>query len=424
MVDDEPRALTSLYGLLKYKHYQVDTALGGKLACQKLEQNYYDLVLLDLNMGDFDGYAVMAFMADKGINTAAVVVSGETTFDAVRKTLRMGASDYVKKPYSVEELFTAIDSILHKKHSGVNGLVAIVTASSGEASTMEKNALFNKAEQFGNLGYWEWDEIACRYTACSEQYAKFHGMTVEQMIEMVTSDEISQEFDCEEDRERYKEVVDLALERKQGWNIEYHSIDKEGKGAYLHEIGEPVLDGHGTIIKTIGTIQDITEIRLVEEALQQSHALFQQVEAMGKVGHWRWDLVEDKIISCSDQFARIYDMTVPEAFDYFISTDAEFNLVHPDNKVLFKKAEYDVNGQFKEFKVEYRVITLSGNTRHLYNRSEFVFDNDGAPSESFGTIQDITEIRRTEGALQRSHALYRQAEIMGSMGTFVGIAKG
>ena len=116
VVDDEPRMLTSLEALLKYKHYQVDTALGGEIACQKLEQNHYDLVLLDLNMGDFDGYAVMAYMADKGINVVTVVVSGETAFDAVRKALRMGASDYVKKPYSPEELFATLDSTLHKKH--------------------------------------------------------------------------------------------------------------------------------------------------------------------------------------------------------------------------------------------------------------------------------------------------------------------
>ena len=116
VVDDESRMLTSLEALLKYKHYQVDTALGGKLACQKLEQNHYDLVLLDLNMGDFDGYAVMAYMAEQGINVVTVVVSGETAFDSVRKALRMGASDYVKKPYSPEELFATIDSTLHKKH--------------------------------------------------------------------------------------------------------------------------------------------------------------------------------------------------------------------------------------------------------------------------------------------------------------------
>jgi diguanylate cyclase (GGDEF)-like protein/PAS domain S-box-containing protein len=126
VVDDEPLILASLEALLKHKHYQVDTALGGKLACQQLEQNHYDLVLLDLNMADVDGFAVMAFMADQGIDAAIVVVSGESTFDAVRKALRMGASDYVKKPYSPEELFATIDLTLHKNTWRIDGRVAKV----------------------------------------------------------------------------------------------------------------------------------------------------------------------------------------------------------------------------------------------------------------------------------------------------------
>jgi PleD family two-component response regulator len=44
VVDDEPRLLTSLERLLKVRNYQVDTAFGGKLACQKLDRNHYDLV--------------------------------------------------------------------------------------------------------------------------------------------------------------------------------------------------------------------------------------------------------------------------------------------------------------------------------------------------------------------------------------------
>jgi YesN/AraC family two-component response regulator len=55
-------------------------------------------------MDDLDGFAVMAFMAEQDIDAVNIVVSGETSFDAVRKALRMDASDYVKKPHSTEEV--------------------------------------------------------------------------------------------------------------------------------------------------------------------------------------------------------------------------------------------------------------------------------------------------------------------------------
>jgi diguanylate cyclase (GGDEF)-like protein/PAS domain S-box-containing protein len=264
------------------------------------------------------------------------------------------------------------------------------------------NLLFNHSEQTLNVGYWEWDEIADRYISCSEQFAKLHDMTVAQLMGELKSNEKDREFICEGDRERYIQVVDSAVERKQGWDIKYSSYTKAGRRIYLHEIGKSVLDDHGVLVKTIGTIQDITEIRRLEEELKQSQALFQQAEAMGNMGYWCWDLKEDKLLSCSDHFALIYDMTVPEALDYFVSTEAELGLVHPDDKEFVKQALYDVDEQIQELDIEYRVITLSGNTRHILDRSEFVYDNDGAPTRLFGIIQDITAEKKKEFALTQA----------------------
>jgi diguanylate cyclase (GGDEF)-like protein/PAS domain S-box-containing protein len=115
VVDDEIHILQSLEALLGLNGYAVDTALGGVDACCYLESVQYDLVLLDLNMEGIDGFAVMDFIASKCIDVETVVVSGKTAFDAVRNALRKGASDFVKKPYSPEELFATIDSVLNKK---------------------------------------------------------------------------------------------------------------------------------------------------------------------------------------------------------------------------------------------------------------------------------------------------------------------
>lgn len=114
IVDDEIRMIQSLERLLE-KHHTVTTALGGNSACQKLLQQKFDLVLLDLNMQDKDGHSVMAFMADNQIETATIVVSGESSFTAVSKALRRGAYDYLKKPYDPEELLATINSALKQK---------------------------------------------------------------------------------------------------------------------------------------------------------------------------------------------------------------------------------------------------------------------------------------------------------------------
>jgi PAS domain S-box-containing protein len=133
----------------------------------------------------------------------------------------------------------------------------------------EINLLFSRAEQLSNAGYWVWDELADRYISCSEQFASIYGMTTKQIVETVTNLKEDKFRVSEEDRERYKQALDLAREGKQGWEIEY-CYYKSGQRVYLREIGELVLDDHGVIIKTIGTVQDITAVKEKEFALAQA----------------------------------------------------------------------------------------------------------------------------------------------------------
>lgn len=114
-VDDERRMLDSLVACLSPYQLEVDTALGGDAACQALLRREYDLVLLDLNMGVVNGHDVLDFAREHNINSPFVVVSGESSFGAVTKALKRGVADYIRKPYSMDELLTTISNTLQKR---------------------------------------------------------------------------------------------------------------------------------------------------------------------------------------------------------------------------------------------------------------------------------------------------------------------
>ena len=297
----------------------------------------------------------------------------------------------------------------------VDGSGAIVTDITKSASTKKElhksNVLFGLAEQLGKLGHWEWDEIASRYITCSEQYASLFGQSVDHVLKKITSIEEDQFRVCEEDRERYKQVIDLARETKQKWSVEYSRYGEADKRVSLYEVGELVLDDHGVIIKTRGMIQDITKIRRLENELLQSQALFKQAEAIGNMGHFHWDLGNDKLISCSGQFARIYGMTVREALDRFVSVEALIDLIHPDDKELFRQSTSGAsdNGPDKKKNIEYKVI-IQGKTRYLSVRREVAVDENGLPSQVFGIVQDITAEKKKENALLQSIETVKEAQ--------------
>ncbi len=115
LADDEPRMLDSLRVLLELYDYQVDTALGGQAAIDKLSTEQFDLILLDLKMPDISGHDVMQFMSNNNLETMTIVVSGETSLDDISKALKHGAYDYLKKPYIPEELTSTVSNAIRKK---------------------------------------------------------------------------------------------------------------------------------------------------------------------------------------------------------------------------------------------------------------------------------------------------------------------
>ena len=115
LVDDEPRLLSSLVEMLKERDYDLVTATCGAEAVEQLSQLQFDLVLLDLRLPDFGGHEIMDFMRHQGIQTSVIVLSGETGVDGAIGALKRGAHDYLRKPYSNEELLRTIDSVLRQQ---------------------------------------------------------------------------------------------------------------------------------------------------------------------------------------------------------------------------------------------------------------------------------------------------------------------
>ncbi len=287
-----------------------------------------------------------------------------------------------------------------------------------EQELKKSNTLYNQTEQVGKLGHWDWDEIKQRFIFCSIQYAKIFDMSVEQMVETVISFTNDIELIYKDDRERYAKVLNAAYKRKEAWNIEYRILNKSGKMIYVNEIGKPVLDDHGTIIRTIGTLQDSTELKQKEQELRKSHTLFKQAEHLGKLGYWEWDIEQDGLINCSEQYANIFNMTVEEVINLYTdvsSNDIYKTYIHKDDLDRYTQITDQAYERKESWDIEFRVLIERGEI-YVHEIGEPIIDEYGAVIRTFGTLQDITEHKLAEEELRKSHLLYSQAEQMGMLG--------
>lgn len=109
IIDDEPRARTSLAEILEHQGYQVAHVDGVLAAIQYLKKQPVKLILLDLIMPSLNGHDLLEYIADNQIDTHIIIVSVDSTFTAATETLRLDfVHDFIRKPYAVEELLRSV----------------------------------------------------------------------------------------------------------------------------------------------------------------------------------------------------------------------------------------------------------------------------------------------------------------------------
>jgi len=122
IVDDEKLHQHSLMELITQHGYEVDSADNGSEAIVKLETGNIKIILLDLNMGGSNGEEVMRFITENNINTTVIVVSGETSFEAAENAIKHGAYDFIRKPYSIDNLLNSVKNAIKKRQLETDNL--------------------------------------------------------------------------------------------------------------------------------------------------------------------------------------------------------------------------------------------------------------------------------------------------------------
>lgn len=112
VVDDEQPIANYIKMTLKQVGYQADCVYDGTAALKKLEQERYDLILLDVMLPEIDGFELMDALVPMGI-PVIFLTAKDRVQDRV-KGLRLGAEDYIVKPFDVMELQARVEVVLRR----------------------------------------------------------------------------------------------------------------------------------------------------------------------------------------------------------------------------------------------------------------------------------------------------------------------
>ena len=117
VVDDDVLTCTLMHKRLSVADYDVDVAGNGIEAEEKLNAQYYDVILTDLVMpGGMDGIGVLEAAKARNIKTEVILITGHGSIDNAIVAMKKGATDYLQKPINFDELFLRLDKISNFKN--------------------------------------------------------------------------------------------------------------------------------------------------------------------------------------------------------------------------------------------------------------------------------------------------------------------
>lgn len=115
VVDDEETARISLADILRLEGYEVKAVASGEAAIESLEEDSYDLMLLDIKMPGMDGVEVMLQATEMAPDTLIILLTAYGSLETAVDALRYGAHDYLTKPASPHEILSSVASGLARR---------------------------------------------------------------------------------------------------------------------------------------------------------------------------------------------------------------------------------------------------------------------------------------------------------------------
>jgi len=112
VVEDEQDMLLGLRKILSKQGHQVQIAESGSVGAQKVEQSYFDIVITDLKMPGMDGMELLRKAKDAHSDTIVVVITGYGTVESAVEAMKLGAYDYITKPFDPERIRTLVRKAL------------------------------------------------------------------------------------------------------------------------------------------------------------------------------------------------------------------------------------------------------------------------------------------------------------------------
>ena len=119
VVEDEEAIREGLIDVLVFHGYSVDSAATGPDGLGKAQSGTFDLILLDIMLPGMDGYEICNRIRAEDKHQPIIMLTAKSSDEEIVQGLKLGADDYVQKPFSIQQLVLRIEAVLRRSNVGL-----------------------------------------------------------------------------------------------------------------------------------------------------------------------------------------------------------------------------------------------------------------------------------------------------------------
>jgi PAS domain S-box-containing protein len=261
IVDDSYVVREQLKDILENRNYKVLEAKNAKEALEIISLNKVDLMLLDLELEESNGYDFLiknrALILDK-LNIKVVIITGNISSNLIRDSFRLGVKEIIKKPYIIEELILKTDIFINDKDKE-DEIICKTQLLNQYKETVDRSSIVSKADKKGIITY------------VNEAFCEISGYTQEELLGKSHNLVRHPDMDSSVFKEMWHTIKDL----KSSWKGIIKNRKKDGSAYWVQTIINPIIDNNGEILEYIGIRTDITHIEETKEHLKNQYDISQ-----------------------------------------------------------------------------------------------------------------------------------------------------